>query len=104
MRESLAQLDETESALSILHALIHQSIARYSDTLQNSELPRFVDKCTQAFAQIAMSVQEPDAIFEHCRMLLQLSFETEQVFTPLLDRSSRTTLFNARGSGLTRSH
>jgi hypothetical protein len=82
--ESLAQLDETESALSILHALIHQSIARYSDTLQNSELPRFVDKCTQAFAQIAMSVQEPAAIFEHCRMLLRLSFETERVFTPLL--------------------
>jgi uncharacterized Zn finger protein len=84
--ESLAQLDETELALSILHGLIHQSIVRYSDTLQKGELPRFVDKCTQAFAQIAMSVQEPAAIFEHCRMLLRLSFETEQVFTPLLTR------------------
>ena len=31
-----------------------------------------------------MSVQEPAAIFEHCRMLLRLSFETEWVFTPLL--------------------
>ena len=84
--ESLAQLGETECALSILHALIHQSIVRYSDTLQQSELPRFVNKCTQAFAQIAMSVQEPDAIFEHCRMLLRLSFDAEQVFTPLLTR------------------
>ena len=82
--ESLAKLGETESAMSILHALIHQSIVRYSDTLQKGELPRFVDKCTQAFAQIAISVQEPAAIFEHCRMLLQLSFEVEQVFTPLL--------------------
>ena len=82
--ESLAQLDETELALSILHGLIHQSIVRYSDTLQKGELPRFVDKCTKAFTQIAVYVQEPAAIFEHCRMLLRLSFEAEQVFIPLL--------------------
>ena len=82
--ESLAQLGETECALSILHALIHQSIARYSDTLQKSELPRFVDKCTKAFTQIVVNAQEPAAILEHCRMLLRLSFETERVFTPLL--------------------
>ena len=82
--ESLAQLGETECALSILHALIHQSIVHYSDTLQKSELPRFVDKCTKAFTQIAVYAQEPAAILEHCRMLLRLSFEAEQVFIPLL--------------------
>ena len=44
--ESLAQLGETERALSILHALIHQSIEHNSDTSQTGELPWFVGKCT----------------------------------------------------------
>ena len=82
--ESLAQVGETELALSILHALVHQSIVRYSDTLQQSELPRFIDKCTKAFTQIVVNAREPVAILEHCRMLLRLSFDTEQIFTPLL--------------------
>ncbi len=87
---SLVQLDETERALSILHALIHQSIARYPDTLQGDELPRFINKCTKAFTQIALDAQEPalvterTAIQEHCRTLLQLSFEAEPVFASLL--------------------
>ena len=70
----------------MLHALIHQSIVRYSDTLQESELPRFVEKCTEAFTQIAINEQGPTAIVEHCQMLLQLSFDAEEVFTPLLTR------------------
>ena len=82
--ESLAQLAETEFALSILHALVHQSIVRYSDTLQGGEIPQFVNKCTKAFAQIATDEQGPFAILEHCRLLLQLSFDAEQIFTPLL--------------------
>ena len=82
--ESLAQLDETESALSILHALIHQSIVRYPDTLQGDELPRFINKCTKAFTQIALDAQESVPIQEHCHMLLQLSFDAEPVFTSLL--------------------
>ena len=82
--ESLAQLDETESALSILHALIDQSIVHYPDTLQGDELPRFINKCTKAFTQIAMDAQEPVPIQEHCRTLLQLSFEVEPPFTSLL--------------------
>ncbi len=82
--ESLAQLGETEFALSIFHALIHQSIARYSDTLQKSELPRFVNKCTKAFTQIVVNAPEPVAILEHCQMLLRLSFEAEHAFTSLL--------------------
>ena len=82
--ESLAQLGETERALSILHALIHQSIARYSDTSQTGELPWFVGKCTQAFTQIVVNAQELVEILEHCRMLLRLSFDAAQVFTPLL--------------------
>ena len=79
--ESLAQAGETEFALSILHALIHQSIVRYADTLQKPELPRFVDNCTTVFAQIVDKLQEPTAILEHYRMLLALSFEAESVFT-----------------------
>ena len=79
--ELLAQLDETEFALSMLHALIHQSIACYSDTLQQSELPRFVSKCLKAFTQIVVNAREPVALQEHSRMLLQLSFDAEQVFT-----------------------
>ena len=82
--ESLAQLDETETALSILHALIDRSIAHYPNTLQGNELPRFVDKCTKAFTQIAMDAQETVRIQEHCRPLLQLSFEVEPPFTSLL--------------------
>lgn len=90
--ESLAQLGETEFAMAILHALVHQSIARDPDTLQKSELPRFVSKCTKTFTQTARNAQEsasigfgkgtvPATLPEHCRMLLQLSFEAEQVFT-----------------------
>ena len=79
--ESLAQLDETETALSILHALIDQSVVHYPDTLQGDELPRFINKCTKAFTQIAMDAQEPVPIQEHCRTLLQLSFEAEPPFT-----------------------
>ncbi|MDE0683648.1 MAG: SWIM zinc finger family protein, partial [Candidatus Poribacteria bacterium] len=45
--ESLAQAGATEFALSILYALIHQSIVRYEDTLQGAELPRFVWTCTR---------------------------------------------------------
>lgn len=82
--ESLAQLDETELALSMLHALIHQCIARYADTLQKSELPRFVNKCIQAFTQIVENAPDPVAIHEHCRTLLRLSFEAEPAFTSLL--------------------
>ncbi len=82
--ESLAQLGETERALSILHALIHQSIEHYSDTSQTGELPWFVGKCTQAFTQIVVNAEEPVPILEHCQMLLRLSFDAERVFTPLL--------------------
>ena len=82
--QSLAQVGETEFALAILHALIHQSVVRYADTLQKGELPQFVSKCTKAFVQIATNGQEPFAMLEHCEMLLQLSFDAEQVFTPLL--------------------
>ena len=80
----LAQSGEMERGLSILHALIHQSIVRYPDTLQQSELPRFVDKCTKAFIQIITHARAPVALFEHGQMLLALSFDAEQVFTPLL--------------------
>ena len=84
--QSLAQVGETEFALAILHALIHQSIARYADTLQQGEVPQFVNKCTKAFVQIATKEQETLARLEHCRQLLQLSFDAEQVFTPFLTR------------------
>ena len=88
--ESLAQLGETETALSILHALIDRSIARYPDTLQGDELPRFINKCTRAFTRIVENTPEPalvterTAIQEHCQMLLRLSFDAEPVFTSLL--------------------
>ena len=82
--ESLAQLGETERALSILHALVHQSIVHYSDTLQGNELPRFVDKCTKTFTQVVENTPEPAAIQEHCQPLLQLSFDAEPAFTSLL--------------------
>ena len=95
--ESLSEVGETEFALSILHALIHQSILRYPDTLQKQDLPRFVKKCTTMFAQIAMEAQELDSVDlgievlpvplrEHYQMLLELSFEAAPVFTPLLTR------------------
>ena len=95
--ESLSELGETEFALAILHALIHQSITRYPDTLQKQELPRFVKKCTTTFAQIAIDLQEltatglsievmPVPLLEHYQMLLALSFDAPPVFTPLLTR------------------
>lgn len=93
--ESLARTGETEFALSVLHAVIHQSITRYPDTLQRDELPRFVKRCTKVFTEIAIAAQEPDAtdfrigtgsatLSEHSRMLLRLSFNAEVVFVPIL--------------------
>ena len=86
--QSLAQVGETEFALAILHALIHQSIVRYADTLQTGEVPQFVNKCTKAFAQIAGTGygtrRVPATLLKHCEMLLQLSFGAERVFTPFL--------------------
>ena len=95
--ESLSEVGETEFALSILHALIHQSTVRYPDTLQKQDLPRFVKKCTTTFAEIAMEAQELDSVDlgievlpvplrEHYQLLLELSFNAEPVFTPLLTR------------------
>ena len=84
--ESLVKSGEPELALVILHALIRQSIARYADTLQRGELPRFVNKCTKTFAQIAVNLQQPTEILEHCRTLLQLSFDGAPVFTLPLTR------------------
>ncbi len=80
----LAQSGEIERALSILHALIHQSIIRYPDTLQQSELPRFVNKCTKTFIEIVTHARAPVVLFAHWQMLLELSFDAEGVFTPLL--------------------
>ena len=82
--QSLAHVGETEFAFAILHALVHQSIVRYADTLQRGEVPRFVNECTKAFVQIATNGQETPALLEHCRLLLRLSFDAEEVFTPLL--------------------
>lgn len=82
--ESLAQAGATEFALSILYALIHQSIVRYEDTLQRAELPRFVSRCTTQFVQIADTLQEPTALREYPRPLLELSFEADTAFTPHL--------------------
>lgn len=82
--ESFAQEGQTDFALSMLHALIHESIVRYPDTLQGSELPQFVEKCTEVLVETAETAHTPTAILEHSRMLLQLSFEAEAVFTPLL--------------------
>ena len=82
--ESLAQAGATEFALSILYALIHQSIVRYEDTLQSAELPRFVGTCTTRFAQIADTLQEPTALREYHQPLLELSFEADAAFTPHL--------------------
>ena len=80
--ESLAQAGATEFAMSILYALIHQSIVRYEDTLQNAELPRFVRTCTTQFGQIADALEELTALREYHQPLLGLSFEAESAFTP----------------------
>ena len=82
--ESLAQAGATEFALSILYALIHQSIVRYEDTLQGPELPRFVGTCTTRFVQISATLQELTALREYHQPLLGLSFEAESAFTPHL--------------------
>ena len=82
--ESLAQAGATEFALSILYALIHQSIVRYEDTLQSPELPRFVRTCTTQFGEIADTLQESTALDEYYQPLLELSFEAEAAFTPHL--------------------
>ena len=82
--ESLAQAGVTEFALSILYALIHQSIVRYEDTLQGPELPRFVGTCTTQFVQITDTLQELTALREYHQPLLGLSFEAESAFTPHL--------------------
>lgn len=82
--ESLAQAGATEFALSILYALIHQSIVRYEDTLQSAELPRFVRTCTTQFGEIADTLQEPTVLREYYQPLLELSFEAEAAFAPHL--------------------
>ena len=82
--ESLAQAGATEFALSILYALIHQSILRYEDTLQSAELPRFVRTCATQFAEIADTLQELTALREYRQPLLALSFKAEAAFTPHL--------------------
>ena len=49
---------------------------------------KFVNKCTKTFAQIAVTGygtrRVPATLSKHCEMLLQLSFDAEQVFTPFL--------------------
>ena len=82
--ESLVQIGATEFALSILYALIHQSIVRYEDTLQSAELPRFVGRCTTQFVQIADTLEESTALYEYRRPLLELSFKADAAFTPHL--------------------
>ena len=82
--EALAQAGATEFALSILYALIHQSVVRYEDTLQNPELPRFVGTCTTQFVQITDTLQELTALCQYYQPLLDLSFEAEAAFTPHL--------------------
>ena len=82
--ESLAQAGATEFALSILYALIHQSVVRYEDTLQNAELPRFVRTCTTQFVQIIDTLQELTVLREYHQLLLELSFEADAAFTPHL--------------------
>ena len=83
---SLLALGETEFALAILYALIHQSIVHYPDTLQKGELPQFVSTCTKAFTQIATDAQHRSDIREYCRLLLDLSFNAAPVFIPHLTR------------------
>jgi len=91
--ESLTALGKAEFAMSMLHALIHQSIVRHPDTLQKGELPRFVSKCTEAFGQNVVNAQASNPtgfsipiLLEHCWMLLDLSFDAESVFTSHLTR------------------
>ena len=85
--ELLGQQGKTEQALSILHALIHQSVMHCSDIPQKSGLLEFVEECLISFAEIAVDAPESITILEHCRMLLRLSFDAEQVFTSLLTSS-----------------
>ena len=85
--ELLGQQGKAEQALSILHALIHQSVVHYSDTSQKNGLLEFVEECLISFAEIAVDAPESVTILEHCRTLLRLSFDAEQVFTPLLTSS-----------------
>ena len=82
--EWLAQVGETEFALSVLHAVIYQVIIRYTDAPQAEELLTFVKRCAKKFNRIATDAQHPDALLAHCRTLLDLSFEAAPVFTPIL--------------------
>lgn len=89
--ESLARVGETEFAISVLHALIHQSIVRYPDTLQKDELPRFVKQCAKRFVRIAANAQGQPSCSQTAQTdssryiaLLDLSFEAAPVFTPIL--------------------
>ncbi len=93
--ESLARTGETEFGLSVLHAVIHQSITRYADTYQRDELPRCVKKYAKTFTEVAIAAQASDAtdfgtdagsatLPEHCRMLLRLSFNAAAIFVPIL--------------------
>ena len=83
---TLAQQGETELALSMLHALIRQSIARYPDTLQQGKLPQFVNLCAKTFMQVTRKAEDSLPTLEHCPSLLNLSFDAERVFTPILTR------------------
>ncbi|MYE87430.1 hypothetical protein F4X33_00330 [Candidatus Poribacteria bacterium] len=85
--ELLGQQGKVEHALSILHALIQRSVVHFSDISQKNGLLEFVEECLISFAEIALDAPESVTILEHCRMLLRLSFDTEQVFTPLLTSS-----------------
>jgi len=82
--EWLAQVGETEFALSVLHSLIYQSIIRYAHTRQEEELPTFVKTCAKKFIHFTTNAQQPDVLLAHYRMLLDLSFEAAPVFTPIL--------------------
>ena len=83
----LGEQGKAEQALSILHALIHQSVVHYSDTSQKNGLLELVEEYLISFTEIAVDAPESITILEHCRMLLRLSFDAEQVFTPLLTSS-----------------
>ena len=82
--ESLAQAGVTEFAFSILYALIHQSVVRYEDTLQDTELSQFVCTCTTQFVQLIDTLEELTVFREYHQPLLELSFESEAAFTPHL--------------------
>ena len=85
--ELLGEQGKAEQALSILHALIHQSVVHCSDIPQKGGLLEFVEESLISFTEIAVDAPESITILEHCRMLLRLSFDAEQVFTPLLTSS-----------------